>query len=109
MSKTKLLPTCAALALCGALSACAAPQIGANFDHATSAIRAARVAGADTYAPNEIQSADSNYRKAQTMIENKRSKRAQKLLQLAIAQADLAAAISEAEHAEDALASLGNN
>ena len=63
----------------------------------------------DSYAPNEIQSASSNFAKAQTLIRNKRGNRAQKLLELATAQADLATAVSEAEHAENALANLETN
>ncbi len=106
MSKTNPLASGAIIALCAILSACAVPQTGANLDHAASAIRAARVAGADTYAANEIQAADDNFRKAQTLARNNRANRAQKLLELATAQADLAAAISEAEHAEGALATL---
>jgi len=42
-------------------------------------------------------------------IEHFRTNRARKLLQLATAQADLATAISEAEHAEGALANLESN
>lgn len=106
MSKINLLASGAVVALCAILSACAVPQTGANLDHAASAIRAARVAGADTYAPSEIQAADDNFRKAKTLARNNRANRAQKLLELATAQADLAAAISEAEHAEGALATL---
>ena len=106
MSRTKYLPTAVALALCGIITACAAPKPGANLDHAESAIRAARIAGADTYAPNEIAAADSNFRKAQILVGNNRANRARKLLELATAQADLATAISEAEHAENALATL---
>lgn len=109
MSKIKYLTTSVTLATCVVLGACAAPQPIANLEHAASAIRAARVAGADTYAPNEIQSASSNFAKAQTLIRNKRGNRAQKLLELATAQADLATAVSEAEHAENALASLETN
>ena len=106
MSKTKHLNAAVAIVLCGLLSACAAPMPGANLDHAESSIRAARIAGADTYAPNEIAAADTNFRKAQTLIGGNRANRARKLLELATAQADLAAAISEAEHAENALATL---
>jgi len=106
MSNFKQLTKGAFVALCALLSACAVPQTGANLDHAASAIRAARVAGADTYAVGEIQAADENFRKAQTLVRNNRANRAQKLLELATAQADLAAAISEAEHAESALATL---
>jgi hypothetical protein len=106
MSKTNYLNAAIAIALCGLLSACAVPKPGANLNHAESAIRAARVAGADTYAPDEIAAADSNFRKAQTLIGSNRANRARKLLELATAQADLAAAISEAEHAESALATL---
>ena len=106
MSKTNYLNTAFAIVLCGILSACAVPKPGANLNHAESAIRAARVAGADTYAPDEIAAADSNFRKEQTLIGNNRANRARKLLELATAQADLAIAISEAEHAENALMTL---
>ena len=109
MSKTNYRSAALAIALCGILSACAAPKPAANLDHAESAIRAARVAGADTYAPNEIAAADSNFSKAQTLIRNNRVNRARKLLELATAQADLATAISEADHAENALATLETN
>lgn len=109
MSNIKYLTTSVTVALCVVLGACAAPQPIANLEHAASAIRAARVAGAETYAPNEIQSANNNFKKAQTLIRNKRGNRAQKLLELATAQADLATAISEAEHAEIALANLETN
>lgn len=106
MSNIKHLTTGVALSLCVLISACAAPQPIANLEHAASAIRAARVAGADIYARNEIQAADGNFKKAQTLVRNNRGNRAQKLLELATAQADLATAISEAEHAESSLATL---
>ena len=109
MSTIKQLTTGVFVALCALLSACAVPQTGANLDHAASAIRAARVAGADTYAVAEIQAADDNFHKAQTLVRNNRANRAQKLLELATAQADLATAISEAEHAESALSTLELN
>ena len=109
MSNIKQFSTGLAIALCTVLGACATPQTGASLDHASSAIRAARIAGADTYAPREIEAADSHLQKAKVLIQNNRPNRAQKLLQLATAQADLAAAISEAEHAETALATLESN
>jgi len=109
MSKINYLTTGIVIALCGILSACAVPQTSANLDHAASAIRAARIAGADTYAAGEIQAADGNFQKAQILIQNNRPNRAQKLLELATAQADLAAAISEAEYAEDALTALNSD
>jgi len=90
------------------LNACAIPlQSSSSLDHAASSIRAATVAGAETYAPNELQSANQNFAKAKKLMQHNRVYRAQKLLQLATAHADLAAAISEADHAEDALSSLG--
>jgi len=108
MSQLKYLTAGVVVALCGLLSACAG-NINADLDHASSAIRAARVAGAETYARSEIEAADVNYQKAQMQIEHFRTNRARKLLQLATAQADLATAISEAEHAEGALANLESN
>lgn len=109
MSKINHLTTGIVLVLCGLVSACVVPQTTANLDHAASAIRAARVAGADTYATAEIESADKNFQKAQALIRNNRANRAQKLLELATAQADLAAAISEAEHAEDAITAVNSD
>lgn len=88
------------------LSACASPKPGMSYEHANNAIRAAEIAGATTYAPTEYSTATQNLAKAVQLINNNRQDRAQKLLEVAIAQADLAKAISEAEHAEASLRQL---
>lgn len=88
------------------MSACAAPKPGAYLDVAGNSVRAAEIAGADTYAPQELFVAEQHIQRARLLIANNRQDRARKLLQLAIAQADLARAISEAEHAEAAMRQL---
>ena len=90
------------------LSACAttsAPR-GSNYEYAESALLAAQAVGAESYAPAEYATANATFNKAKKQMLHKRSERAQKLLQLSIAQAELAKAISEAEHAEATLSQL---
>lgn len=106
MNKKNLLTSCACIGLSVLLSACAKPKPGMDYEHANNAIRAAEVAGAKTYAPDEYSIAMRNYLKAEALVKDNRQERAQKLLQIAIAQADLAKAISEAEHAETAMQQL---
>lgn len=106
MNKKNLLTSCACIGFTVLLSACAKPTPGMDYEHAGNAIRAAEVAGAKTYAPDEYTVAVGHYLKAEALVKENRQDRAQKLLQLAIAQADLAKAISEAEHAETAMKQL---
>ena len=104
--KKRSLSSCATVGLCLLLTACAAPKPGSDYQHTTNAIRAAEIAGAERYAPNELSVAVSHFEKADSLVRNNRLERAQKLLQISIAQADLAKAISDAEHAEAALQQL---
>ncbi len=90
-----------------ALLGCAAPQQGENFYQASKAIRAAETAGALEHAPDNYLKANEIYRKAEAMNQARRTDRAQKLLELATAQASLAKAISEAATAENSLGYLG--
>lgn len=92
------------------LSACATTiSGGGNTQYAENAIRDAKVAGAETYAIAEYSTANASLAKAKQLFLHNRPDRAQKLLQLSIAQADLAKAISEAEHAEMTLSQLQHN
>ena len=104
--KTRSLSRCATVGLCLFMAACATPKPGLDYQHANNAIRAAEIAGAQMYAPDELSVAVSNFEKAAALVSNNRHERAQKLLQISIAQADLAKAISEAEHAEAAIQQL---
>lgn len=90
------------------LGACATTtSTGAgNYHYAETALRDAQAAGAETYAPAEYAAANETFFKAKKLLLHKRTERAQKLLQLSVAQADLAKAISEAEHAESTLSQL---
>ena len=85
------------------LASCATPRQGPEFDRASSAIRAAENAGAAQHAIGPYMRANEIFQKAETMNANRRSDRAQKLLELATAQANLAKAISEAAQAESSL------
>jgi len=85
------------------LAACATPQQGPMFESTNNAIRAAQTAGALEHAPNHYLKANEIYRKAEAMQQKRRTDRAQKLLELATAQASLARAISEAAQAESSL------
>ncbi|OED39121.1 hypothetical protein AB833_16400 [Chromatiales bacterium (ex Bugula neritina AB1)] len=96
----------AGVAVVAMLAGCATPKVGSDFTAAGNAIRAAEVAGARTYAPEEYAAAQQIHRKAEKLLLDGRLERAQKLLQIAAAQADLATAISEAEHAEESLRHL---
>lgn len=93
------------------LSACATTSSKPTdtYEYALSAIRDAQAVGAETYAPAEYASANATFNKAKQLMLHRRSERARKLLQLSIAQADLAKAISEAEHAEATLSQLQIN
>lgn len=106
MKKTKLTTAALLVGLSVLLTACAKPKQGADFEHVSKAIRAAELAGAATYAPTELSIASRNFSKAQVLVNNNRQDRAQKLLQIAIAQAELAKAVSEADHAETSLQRL---
>lgn len=96
----------AAIALASVLTGCAAPQQGKMFYTTSNAIRAAQNAGAMEFAPQEYKTANDNYRKAEQMLQKRRTDRAQKLLELATAQASLAQSISEAAQAETTLSYL---
>lgn len=104
--KTRSLSRCATVGLCLLIGACAAPKPGLDYQHASNAIRAAEIAGAPMYAADEYSVALSSFAKAEQLVKNNRRDRAAKLLQISIAQADLAKAISEAEHAEAAMQQL---
>ncbi len=92
------------------LGACATPGPGGSSTlYAENALRDAKVAGAETYAAAEYTTANASLAKAKQLFLHNRPDRAQKLLQLSIAQADLARAISEAEHAEATLSQLQIN
>lgn len=98
--KIKLLLS---IAMATALSACAAPKQGPMFDHASTALRAAENAGAAEFAPEFYEQANASFIKAEAALKQRRSERAQKLLELSTAQASLAKAISEATLAEQSL------
>lgn len=106
MNIKNLLTSGACIGLTVLLSACSVPKPGIDYDYASNAIRAAEVSGAKTYAPDEYSTARKNFIKAELLVKENRQDRAQKLLQIAIAQAHLAKAISEAEHAEAAMQQL---
>lgn len=89
--------------LAAVLTACATPQQGPMFESTNNAIRAAQTAGALEHAPEHYLKANEIYRKAEAMQQKRRTDRAQKLLELATAQASLARAISEAAQAESSL------
>lgn len=95
-------------ALATLIVGCAAPQQGPAFYNAAEAIRAAQTAGAVEFAPKEFKQANDTYRKAEAWHLKRRTERAQKLLELAAAQANLAEAISEAKHAESSLELLSH-
>ena len=99
----KLFKLLSAGARCIALTACAAPKQGPLFEHTASVLRAAKTAGAAEFAPEQLLQANQTYRKAEAMLQQRRSNRAQKLLELATAEANLALAMSEAAQAELAL------
>ncbi len=98
-----LKATSAAMVIAAVLAGCAAPKQGPMFTSTSNAIRAAQNAGAIEYAPAHYRKANEIYRKAEVMQKNRRSNRAQKLLELATAEASLARAISEASSAESSL------
>lgn len=104
ISANTLKASVVSMALATLLIGCAAPQQGPMFYSTSKAIRAAQTAGALEHAPDQYLKANEIYRKAETMQQSRRTDRAQKLLELATAQASLAKAISEASQAE---ASLG--
>ena len=93
------------------LSACATSiQGGPSSTHyAEDAIRDAKAAGAEIYAMAEYNTASASLAKAKKLFRYNRPDRAQKLLELSIAQANLAKAIGEAEHAEATLSQLQDN
>jgi len=91
------------IAMAAALSACATPKQGPMFDHASTALRAAENAGAVEFAPEYYEQASASFSKAEAALKQRRSERAQKLLELSTAQASLAKAISEAALAEQSL------
>ena len=92
-----------AFALTTILVGCAGPQQGSLFENSSNAIRAAETAGAREFAPTQYQQANYIFEKAEAMHLKRRTDRAQKLLQLATAQANLAKAMSEAAQAEASL------
>jgi hypothetical protein len=109
MKKYYSLTAIAAVAVL--LSACATSIKGGpgSTHYAEDAIRDAKAVGAETYAMAEYTTANASLAKAKQLFLHNRPDRAQKLLQLSIAQADLAKAISEAEHAEATLSQLQDN
>ena len=70
--KKRSLSSCATVGLCLLLTACAAPKPGPDYQHATNAIRAAEIAGAERYAPNELSVAVSHFEKADSLVRNNR-------------------------------------
>jgi len=102
-TKKGLRALATAACLAAVVSACAAPKQGAGFDRASQAIRAAENAGARQHAPVPYSRANELYSAAEAMNNRRRSDRAQKLLDLATAQANLAEATSEAALAEQSL------
>jgi len=60
-------------------------------------------AGAAEFAPEFYEQANASFIKAEAALKQRRSERAQKLLELSTAQASLAKAISEATLAEQSL------
>ncbi len=103
MKQKRLLALCAGIAVPLLITGCAKPGGGTDHAFASNAIREAQVAGAETYAAREYGIATASFHKAEKLLDHKRTNRAQKLLELATAQADLAKTISEAEHAEASL------
>lgn len=98
-----LKATSAAMAMAALLAGCAAPKQGPLFASTNKAIRAAQTAGAVEHAPAHYFKANEIFRKAEAMQQKNRTNRAQKLLELATAEAGLARAISEAAEAESSL------
>ena len=98
-----LKATSAAVAMAAVLAGCAAPKQGPMFTSTSNAIRAAETAGALKHAPAHFVKAKDIYRRAEIMQQKRRTNRAQKLLDLASAEANLARAISEAAEAESSL------
>ena len=103
MTNNTLKTTMAALALGVFISGCASGKSARMFDHANATIRAAQNAGAQQHAPDPYERSRQTYHKALAAFKQRRKNRAQKLLDLATAQASLAKAISEAEQAEASL------
>ena len=103
MNINTIKTTLAALALGVFISGCASNQPTRMFDHANATIRAAQTAGALQHAPEPYERSRQTYHKALAAFKQRRTNRAQKLLELATAQASLAKAISEATQAEASL------
>ena len=97
-----LKATSAAMVMAALLAGCA-PKQGPMFASTSNAIRAAQTAGAVEHAPLHYAKANDIFKKAEVMQQNRRTDRAQKLLELASAEASLARAISEAAAAESSL------
>lgn len=72
-------------------------SIEKNRLNAQKALRDAKDAGAETFATAEFTAANASLAKAKQLLLDNRPDRALQLLQLSIAQAELAKAISEAE------------
>lgn len=108
MKQKRLVALCASLAIPLLISGCANPQPVTEYAFASNAIREAQVAGAETYAAREYNNANASFQKAEKLLADNRTNRAEKLLELATAQADLAKTISEAEHAEASLQQYQN-
>jgi len=98
-----LKATSAAIAMAALLAGCAGPKQGPMFTSTSNAIRAAQTAGALEHAPAHYLKANEIFQKAELMQKKRRTDRAQKLLELASAEASLARAISEAAEAESSL------
>ncbi len=98
----RLVPLAVALVSGG----CAGALPTIELESARSSIRSAERANAQQYAPELFSSATDRIAKAEVLMESNRNRRARRLIELADAEAQLAEAISEAEHSEAAIDSL---
>lgn len=98
----RLLPL--VVALIGSGCAGALPTL--EMEAARSSIRDAERANALQYAPELFKSATDRVAKAEVLMQSNRNHRARRLIELADAEAQLAEAISDAEHSEASINSL---
>ncbi len=96
------------LAIALVCSGCAGALPTLELESARSSIRNAERANAQQYAPELFNRATDRIAKAEVLMESNRNQRARRLIELADAEAQLAEAISEAEHSEAAIESLAN-
>ena len=99
------LASLVAALVCGG---CAGALPTLELEAARSSIRNAERANAPQYAPELFNSATGRIAKAEVLMASNRNQRARHLIELADAEAQLAEAISEAEHSEAAIKSLVN-